>query len=190
MTAAYGVKDSPLRPPVVWRLEDGDLVRAGPGGESRWPLAGLTRMTLQRQVNRYGPDVRLAQLRFGRRAVAFSSQGWSGVGRRQDQSPAFAAFVRALAAEAVRQAPAARFQVGGRGSAPAALYWTAALLGTAVAALMASALMSGFVAIGLDWGARLLFVLILMFAVAPWLPGRSANAFDPLAPPEDLAPRG
>jgi hypothetical protein len=187
--ASYAVRQSPLRPPVIWSLEDGALVRRGAGAQKTWPLATLTRLTLTRQANRYGPDIRLAQLRFGRAAVAFSSQTWVGVGHSEDQTRAFAVFVRDLAAQAAPLAPAARFQIGGRASIPGGLYWIAALLGAGVVALAAVALTAGEVALGLELGARLLFVLILLFAVAPWLPGAAANAFNPHDIPEGLAPR-
>ena len=34
-----------------------------------------------------------------------------------------------------------------------------------------------------------LFILILLFAAAPWLPGRSSRAFDPHDPPLDSPTR-
>lgn len=185
---AYTAKDSPLKAPSLWSLEQGHLVRRVGAVEASWSLSGLTRMTLTRQANRYGADVRMAQLSFGTRKVGFSSQSWRGLGRPEDQTAAFSAFVRALAAEAAALAPAARFRIGGRASVPAGLYWTAALLAAAVATMIASAVSAGFFVIGLDWGARLLFALILLFAIAPWLPGPAAGAFDPLAVPEELAP--
>jgi hypothetical protein len=36
--------------------------------------------------------------------------------------------------------------------------------------------------------ARFAFVLLLMLAVAPWLPGAQARRFDPRAVPQDLLP--
>ena len=68
----YRVRPGPLKRDVAWSLEDACLVRRIGSAEARWPLTDLTRMTLHRQPNRYGPDQRMAQLRFGRRTVAFA----------------------------------------------------------------------------------------------------------------------
>jgi hypothetical protein len=186
---SYLVRPSPLRAAHVWSVEDACLIRRGGARDRAWSLGALTRMTLSRQANRYGPDIRLVQLRFGRRAVAFSSQSWAAVGRPEDHTRAFAAFVRALAAAAAAEAPSARFEVGGRWAVPGSVYWIAALLGAAIAALAAVAVAAGEAALGLELGARMLFVLILLLAAAPWLPGAAARRFDPRDIPADLAPR-
>ena len=190
MAASYTVRETPLRGETVWSVEDGDLVRRRAGQETRRPLTALTRMTLRRRLNRYGPDVALAELRFGRTAFAFSSQGWRGLGQPEDRSAAFSAFVRALAAHAADHAPSARFQVAGQAAAwsQGGLYWIAALLGAALLTMVVMALSARQLALGLDLGARLLFVLILLLAAAPWLPGGGARRFDPRNLPSDLTP--
>ncbi len=187
---AYRVRAGPLKAEAVWSLEERCLVRRTGAAQARWPLADLTRMSLLRQPNRYGPDQRIAQLRFGRRTVAFPSQGWAGVGRPQDGTREFSAFVRRLAAEAAEAAPAARFGSGGRAPAAAGVYGAAALLGVALVVLITVAVSARQLPIGLDFGARLLFVLILLLAAVPWLPGPGAGAFDPRAIPDHLAPLG
>lgn len=188
MAASYALRETPLRGETVWSLEDGDLVRRRGGQEMRRPLAALTRMTLRRRLNRYGPDVALAQLQFGRATIVFSSQGWRGLGQPEDCIAAFSAFVRALAAEAADHAPSARYQIAGQAAAwsQGGLYWIAALLGAALLTMVAMALSARQLGLGLDLGARLLFVLILLFAAAPWLPGGGARRFDPRNLPPDL----
>lgn len=190
MAASYAVRDTPLKGETLWILEDGDLVRRRGGQETRRPLSGLTRMTLRRRLNRYGPDVALAQLQFGRTALAFSSQGWRGLGQPQDHNAAFSIFVRALAAEAADHAPSARYQAAGQASpwSQGGLYWIAALLGAALLTMVVMALSARQLDLGLDLGARLLFVLILLFAAAPWLPGAGTRRFDPRNIPRDLTP--
>lgn len=188
MPVSYAVRETPLRGETVWSLADGDLVRTRGGQETRRPLVGLTRMTLRRRLNRYGPDVALAQLRFGRTTLAFSSQGWRGLGQPEDRTADFAAFVRALAAEAADHAPTARYQIAGQAAAwsQGGLYWIAALLGAALLTMVVMALSARQLALGLDLGARLLFVLIMLLAAAPWLPGGGGRTFDPRNLPADL----
>src|SRR5690606_1926750 len=97
--------------------------------ETRWPLASLGRFTLSRQKNRYGTDLRTVRLRFGRRPVVIGSLGWRGAGRPEDRTADFARFVRALAAEAARAAPDARFEAGGAAMPSGqALWWACGLI--------------------------------------------------------------
>lgn len=186
--AAYRQDEGPLKGVAEWTVEDGVLVRRSGKGEARWPLADLTRFTLLRRVNRYGADLRMAQLKFGKLNAGFTSQSLHGLGRPQDQTPQFAAFVRALAVEAAEQAPAARFETGASAVlAGGGLWWIVGLLGAGTAAMAAMGFSAGMWRIGVDWSARLLFVLILLFAAAPWLPGRASLTFDPRAIPKALA---
>lgn len=182
------LRESPLKAAAEWTIEDGDLVRRGGRGEARWPLRALTRFTLGRRPNRYGPDLLILQLRFGRRAVGFGSQGWAGLARPVDDSLAFGAFVRALAAEAAHRAPQARFEAAGGLAVGAGLWWIGGLLALGVVAMLAMAVSTGLPAMGLELSARLLFALLLMAAALPWLPGRRPRRLDPLSLPPDLAP--
>jgi hypothetical protein len=50
------------------------------------------------------------------------------------------------------------------------------------------AVATGLPAMGVDLAARLLFVLALIAAAAPWLPRRGGRRLNPLALPDDLAP--
>jgi hypothetical protein len=185
---SYRLQERPLQAAVEWAVEDGDLVRRAKGREERWPLESLTRFTLLRQRNRLGADLRLLQLRFGRRRAGFGSLGWAGVGRPVDQTQAFSAFVRALAREAATAAPMARFDTGGRSPLDAGVWWFSGLLAVAAAAVLAMAVSTRLPAMGIDLAARLMFVLALVAAAAPWLPGRGGHRLDPRALPEDLAP--
>lgn len=186
----YRLRESPLGGETVWRVEAESLVRARRGGETRWPLSSLTRMTLLHQDSRWGPPMRMARLRFGRRSVAFGSRGWIGPGRAQDRTADFSAFVRHLAAAGAASSSAASFRLGG-GAPPAQVivYGLVGLLGVGVAALLAVCLSTGLVGVGLEMAPRLLFLLILLLAALPWLPQPAPRAFDPRAVPETLAPR-
>ena len=186
----YRLRDGPLKPETLWAVEDGALVRRSGQGVARWPLSDLVGFTLLRRTNRWGADLRAAKLKFGRRTIAFTSQGWRGVGRPEDHTPAFAAFVRALAAEGARHAPRARFESEGSAIlAGGGLLWIAGLLGAGVLAMAAMGFSAGMWRIGVDWSARLLFALLLLAAAAPWLRGRRDLRFNPLAVPDDLAGR-
>lgn len=185
----YRQREGPLRDETVWSVEDGALVRHRAGREARWALADLSRFTLMRRPNRWGADLRVAQLKFGRRTAAISSQGWRGVGRPEDRTGEFAGFVRALAAESAAHAPAARFDSQGPAlMAGDGLWWIVALLGAGALAMAAMGFSTGMWRIGLGWSARLLFAVLLLVAAAPWL-RRAERRFDPLAPPEDLTGR-
>ena len=161
----------PLRPQTAYRLEDGVLVRRAGRRETRWPLARLKRFIL-------GSDrgVRFARLVFaGHVETIACGPGAEG----------YAAFVQALAAAAARQAPKARFQRRA-GKAAAALTLAAVLMGAGALALALAALMAGLAPLGLDLAARLAFLVILIFALTPWISRAAPPRLDPHALPEDL----
>ena len=184
---AYSLREGPLKSETHWTIEDSALVRRIGQREVRWALADLTRFTLGRRVNRWGADLRVARLKFGRRTIAFTSLGWRSAGRPDDHTRPFAAFVRTLAAQGSVHAPSARFESEGAAMlAGGGLWWIAGLLGAGLVAIVAMGFSPALWRISVDWSARLIFVLLLLAAAAPWLHGRAERRFDPMAPPEDL----
>jgi hypothetical protein len=65
--------------------------------------------------------------------------------------------------------------------------WTVGLLGAGVVVLLASSLLSGTAGLGVSLAARLLFALIMIFAVTPWLKPRPPG-LDPRDLPRGLIP--
>jgi hypothetical protein len=163
----------PFAPEQSYRLEADALIRCSGRRETRWPLASLQRLTLAARKTPYGKPLRFARLRLGRHMETIACG--------PDASD-YAAFMRALAAAAAEQAPGARFETEGR-RVTAILAMTAALLGAGAAAMALSALTAGLAPMALDLLARLGFLLILIFAVTPWI-GRARPApLDPHALP-------
>lgn len=165
----------PFAPEQSWRLEADALVRRSGRRETRWPLASLERLTLAARKTPYGKPLRFARLRLGRHVETIAC------GEASD----YAAFVRALALAAAEQAPGARFEAEG-GRVAATLAVTAALLGAGAAAMALSALMAGLAPMALDLLARLSFLLILIFAVTPWIGRAKPAMLDPRALPAFL----
>ncbi len=127
-----------------------------------------------------------AWILFLRGRVTLVSHSWAGPGRFEDHSESYGAFVRAVAtrlAEANPDAKIGRAEPDARG----ALTWSIGLLGAGAAALLLFSLTSGAAGLGISLAARMLFVLILIFAVTPWLKPAAA-ALDPRALPRSLAP--
>ncbi len=114
------------------------------------------------------------------------SHGWSGPGRFEDHTVSYGPLVRALAARLADVAPGARIAAAGL-DGQAGMSWTIGLLGAGVAALLGFSLMAGTAGLGVSLAARLLFALILIFAVTPWLKPRIAG-LDPRDLPHSLAP--
>lgn len=98
----------------------------------------------------------------------------------------FSPLVRAIAEMAADLAPRARFATAGL-ELGEAFVWTMGLLGVGAAVLLVASIGAGAAALGVALAARLVFVLILMLAVLPWLKGRAA-ALDPRAIPPALLP--
>lgn len=134
-----------------------------------------------------GPGGRCAAwLTFPRGRVTIVSHSWSGPGRFEDRTGSFGPFVRALAVHVADAAPAARVAAAGQGALDG-MTWTVGLLGAGVAALLLFSLLSDTAGLGVSLAARLLFALILIFAVTPWLKPRPP-ALDPRDLPRSLTP--
>lgn len=173
---------APLRPETTWRLEGDDLVELSGRRQRRWSLSTLRRLRLASQAG----GRRAVLLEFPRGRASIVSHGWAGLGRFEDRTASFAVLVRALAARAADLAPGARFGVAGV-AAHEAFFWAMGLIGIGAAALLLFSLTAGAAAMGLALAARMVFVLLLMLAVLPWLTAR-APAIDPRAIPASLLP--
>lgn len=114
------------------------------------------------------------------------SHSWSGLGRFEDRTGSFSPFVRALAARIAEVAPTARVAAAGQAGL-GGVTWTIGLLGAGVAALLIFSLLSDTAGLGVSLAARLLFALIMIFAVTPWLK-RPPPALDPRDLPRSLTP--
>ena len=159
----------PMGPREQYIVEDGVLVRVTGRKRSNWPLAGLRRFTLGVRRSPYTKPLRFVRLRFG--------------GREQiivcgPEAAGYAAFVSALAQAAVRAAPQVRIEAE-RGRLAGVLVMSAALLAAGAAALAVAAVMAGLAPLGLDLAARLSFLLIMVFAVTPWISRTAPTALDP-----------
>lgn len=171
-----------LRPAEEFRLEGDVLVRSGDAaGETRFDLndlveARVSRHPLSPQLSRL-----LLQLRFtGRRRVSLTSHSITGMGRFQDDTRAF----RDFALELLGRAPQARLTRGGAATVNS-LWLVIAALAVGALVMIASAIAGGAVALGLDLGARMIFLLLLVASALPWLDraarARPLNAHDLLA---------
>lgn len=154
------------------------LVERRRAKETRRPLSTIRWMRLS------GGPRRSAILAFPRAFVLIPSQSWTGPGRFEDRSTAFAAFARALAATAADEAPRARF-LAGAAQVRDGLVWTMLLLGAGAAMLLLFSLSADFADFGIALGSRLVFLLILIAAALPWV-DRRAGTFDPRAIPANL----
>ncbi|MDP1738086.1 MAG: hypothetical protein Q8L23_11680 [Caulobacter sp.] len=133
-----------------------------------------------------GSPRRAAVLQFARGGCVIPSHSWRGTGRFEDRMDSFSPLVRAVAETAADLAPRARFATAGL-ELGEAFVWTIGLLGIGAAVLLVASLSAGAASLGIALAARLVFVLILMLAVLPWLKGRAA-ALDPRAIPPTLLP--
>lgn len=151
--------------------------------ERRLALAGLKQMRFAAP----GAGGRHAVwLVFAGGRATILSHSWAGPGRFEDRSDSFSTLVRSLATAAAELAPAARFstaELGGHG----AMTWAAGLLGAGVAVLLVFSLTAGAAGLGVSLAARLLFVLIMIFTVTPWL-RPPAPKLDPRDLPRALVP--
>lgn len=163
-------------PREQFRLEGDVLLRVIGHRQSQWPLSDLRRFTLGVRVSPYAKPLRFARLRFGRRDLTIVG-GPDAIG--------YAAFVSALARAAAGVAPQAHFQAEG-GRLAAMLMMSAALLGAGAVAMALAAVMAGLAPLGLDLAARLSFLVILVFAIAPWIGRAGPSRLDPNALPQAL----
>jgi len=125
-------------------------------------------------------------LGFPRGRVLVISHSWAGPGRFEDRTDSFSAFVRALAARAADLSPALRVSTTSV-VAQDAVIWTTALIGGGAAALLIFSMTAGAAAMGIAMAARMAFVLILIYAVTPWL-RPAAPPLDPRDLPAGLLP--
>jgi hypothetical protein len=129
---------------------------------------------------------RAVTLQFAKARCVIPSHSWIGPGRFDDRMESFSPLVRALAARAADLTPGARFATAGLEMGEAFL-WTMGLLGVGAAVLLVASISAGAATLGIALAARLVFVLILMLAIMPWLKGSGAT-FEPRAIPRDLLP--
>jgi hypothetical protein len=179
--AAYRQRLSLLRPDESFLIDGEDLVRRSGQGDRRWPLTGLREARITRQP--LGPQAArlVLQLRFGPRDhVTLTSHSISGIGRFQDDTAAF----RAFALELLARAPQARLARWGPTTA-GSLWLVVIGLGIGALVMVASAIAGGAFALGLDLGARMVFLLLLAAAALPWL--ARAGRLDRLTPEDLLA---
>ncbi len=162
----------PWRRPESFRLEENTLVRIVGRRQMRWPLSHLREITLGVRRSPYTPPIRFARLRLGGHVQVIACG---------PKVQGYGAFVTALA----RAAPHAPIRTEG-GRLAGLLIMSAALLGAGAGALALAAVMAGLAPLGLDLAARLSFLLILVFAVTPWIGRTAPLALDADALPEHL----
>lgn len=166
----------------MWRLEGDDFVELVGRRQRRWPVSSLLAARFAAPIG----GRRAVSLRFPRGRVLVVSHSWAGPGRFEDRSAGFSTLVRALALRAADSAPAARFTTTGV-AAQDAFIWAVALLGGGAAALVLFSMTAGAAAMGIAMAARMVFLLILIFAVTPWL-RPAAPALNPRDLPHGLLP--
>lgn len=164
-------------------LEGDALVERSDKRERRW---ALTDLRLFRLAGLPGSPRRAVVLQFAPGRCVIPSHSWRGPGRFDDRMTTFSPLVRAIADAAADLAPRARFATAGL-ELGEAFGWTIGLLGVGVIVLLAASIGAGATSLGVALASRLLFVLILMLAVKPWLGGRTAT-LDPRAIPSALLP--
>jgi hypothetical protein len=183
----YTVRRGLFDKPATWRL-DGDTLIENRGGKAKaWRLADLRVARLVAGTNRYVPGERILRLSFRKGGAAISSHSVVGVAQFRDQGEDFAEFVREVCDAAGLAAPMARFE-GGSNRGAGLFVGAAAILGCGIVLVLLGAIAARQWALGAELVARFTFVLLLMLAVAPWLPGAQARRFEPRAIPADLLP--
>jgi hypothetical protein len=184
---SYTVRRGLFDKPAAWRLDGDVLVESRDGKDKAWPLEGLRAARLVAGTNRYVPGERILRLSFRKGSVGVSSHSVMGLAQYRDQGEAFSDLVREVCARASLVAPTARFE-GGANRGAGLFVGAAAILGCGIVMLLLGAVAARQWALGAELVARFSFVLLLMLAVAPWLPGAQARRFDPRAVPPDLLP--
>lgn len=180
---SHSARLAPLQPETAWSLESGTLVeRRGPR-ERRFDLRGLTRYRLA--MPRGGGRRRVLLLAFGRARLVIPSQSWRGPGRYDDRLDSFSILARAIAAVGADLSPAARFTTAGF-KLREAVTLVAGLLGAGALALLLLAISPAMRGMAVDLAARMVFLLLLILAAAPWL--RPGETLDPHDLPERWLP--
>jgi hypothetical protein len=182
MDVRHSARLAPFQPETVWTLEAGTLVETRGKVVRRFPLSSLTRYRLAAD-QRSGR--RSLLVTFGKRRLVIVSQSYVAPGRFEDRLASFSTLARALAAVGADLSPRARFGVA-RLQARQALTWVMGLLAMGAAAMLIFSLTAGMAAVGVEMAARMVFLLILLGAILPWL--NRGGAFDPHDPPKDLLP--
>ncbi len=183
MEIRHAARLAPFQPETVWTLEAGTLVETRGRAQRRFPLSSLTRYRLAADPD--GGRRRSLLVTFGRRRVVIVSRSYLGPGQFEDRLASFAILARAVAAVGADLSPRARFGLA-RPAPRAILTWVMGLLALGAAATLVFSLTAGMAAVGIDLTARMVFALLLLVAVLPWL-GAGAD-FDPRDPPSDLLP--
>jgi hypothetical protein len=184
---SYTVRRGLFDKPATWRLDGETLIESRDGKDKAWPLADLRVARLVAGTNRYVPGERILRLSFRKGGVAIGSHSVVGVAQYRDQGEAFSDLVREVCGRAGVAAPAARFE-GGANRGAGLFVGAAAILGCGIVLVLLGAVAARQWALGAELMSRFVFVLFLMLAVAPWLPGAQARKFDPRSVPEDLLP--
>ena len=182
---SYTVRRGLFDKPATFRLDGETLIESRDGKDKAWPLGELRAARLAAGTNRYVPGERILRLSFRKGGVAVSSHTVAGMAQYRDQGEAFADFVQNVCEAAAAAAPAARFEAGSNRGA-GLFIGAAAILGCGIVLILLGAVAARQWALGAELVARFAFVLLLMLAVAPWLPGARARRFDPRAVPRDL----
>jgi hypothetical protein len=176
----YAVRRRPCGPQTVWRLEDGPRPR-------RWPLADLRSLRIETPPKSRALTGRIARLGFPRHGLSLGSHSFGAGFSVLDQTADFTTFVRALCAEAAVRAPRARFEAGGARIA-GIFAGAVAIFTVGLVVVVLATVTAGAYTLGLELGARLAFVLILLVAAWPWLSRLDRRGFDPLNAPHELLP--
>lgn len=184
---SYTVRRGLFDKPATWRVDGDALIESRQGKDKAWPLATLRVARLVAGTNRYVPGERILRLSFRKGGVGISSHSAEAIGRYRDQSDAFSDLVRDICETAGVAAPTARFEHGSRRGA-GLFIGAAAILGCGIVLVLLGTIAARQWALGAELVARFAFVLLLMLAVAPWLPGAQARRFDPRDLPTDLLP--
>lgn len=171
---SHSARLAPFQPETAWTLEGGTLVERRGARERRFDLSHLRRFRLA--MPRGGGRQRALMLSFGRQRVAVASQSWRGPGLYDDRLESFSLLARAIAAVGADLAPRARFETAGFKLRDAVTLVTG-LLAVGVGALLLLAIGSSMRGMAIDLAARMSFLLLLIFAAAPWLP--RDEALDP-----------
>ncbi len=171
---SHSARLAPFQPETAWSLEGGTLVERRGGRERRFELSHLRRFRLA--MPRGGGRQRALMLSFGRQRVAIASQSWRGPGLYDDRLESFALLARAIAAVGADLSPHARFETAGFKLRDATTL-VVGLLAAGALTLLMLAISSSMRDMAIGLAARMVFLLLLIFAALPWLP--RGEALDP-----------